>query len=240
MRTKLERRTVLIAYSAVFTAIVFIFTVAFSLYIPETKGFFNIGESGVYLAALIGGPIVGAIAGGTGSMLADIFLGYYWYAPATFLIKAVEGFIAGYLARKIILKGKYTPRMVGSLASLMGGCSLYTFGTMFYLGGAEIYLQIPFLFSQVLVVELFSLIWVVLSAMFVITITYFILRDPGNSGLIISMMVAGIEMVLGYYLYEQFILGYAAIAEVPFNIMQMLIGTMVATYVYRGIRAIKG
>ena len=48
-----------ISYTGIMIVVVFIFTVVFSLYIPETKGFFNIGESGVYIAAITGGPIVG-------------------------------------------------------------------------------------------------------------------------------------------------------------------------------------
>jgi len=46
-------------------------------------------------------------------------------------------------------------------------------------------------------------------------------------------------MVAGYFLYEQLILGYAAAAEVPFNIGQVLIGIAIALPAYRSLRAIK-
>jgi len=36
-------------------------------------------------------------------------------------------------------------------------------------------------------------------------------------------------MVLGYFLYEQFLLGVFALAEVPINVGQMTIGLIVAT-----------
>ena len=45
-------------------------------------------------------------------------------------------------------------------------------------------------------------------------------------------MIGGLEMVAGYFLYEQFVLGYAfaaALAEVPLNISQMLVGLIVAS-----------
>ena len=47
----------------------------------------------------------------------------------------------------------------------------------------------------------------------------------------ISVVVGGLEMVAGYFVYEQLFLGYsmaAALVEVPFNIVQMIIGLVVA------------
>ena len=45
-------------------------------------------------------------------------------------------------------------------------------------------------------------------------------------------------MVAGYFLYEQFVIGYpfaVALAEVPFNIVQMLIGLIVAVPVMHAV-----
>ncbi len=47
----------------------------------------------------------------------------------------------------------------------------------------------------------------------------------------IAVLVGGFEMVIGYFLYEQFVLGYgfgAALAEVPFNLFQMFVGVIIA------------
>jgi uncharacterized membrane protein len=47
----------------------------------------------------------------------------------------------------------------------------------------------------------------------------------------ISVLVGGLEMVAGYFIYEQLFLGYsmaAALVEVPFNIVQMIGGLTVA------------
>jgi len=84
----------------VFTSLVCIATISFTVYVASTKGYFNIGETMVYTSALLFGPFVGAFAGGVGSMLADVFLGYYYYAPATLVIKASEGFLVGFLSQK--------------------------------------------------------------------------------------------------------------------------------------------
>jgi uncharacterized membrane protein len=58
-------------------------------------------------------------------------------------------------------------------------------------------------------------------------------RHTSNLGLsaAISVVVGGLEMVAGYFIYEQLFLGYsmaAALVEVPFNIVQMIVGLIVA------------
>ncbi|MHA1106367.1 MAG: ECF transporter S component [Promethearchaeota archaeon] len=58
-----------------------------SIPVPATGGYINIGDLGVLLAGLIFGLIIGFISGGVGSVLADIFLGFPIWAPATFLVK---------------------------------------------------------------------------------------------------------------------------------------------------------
>ncbi|MCE4620798.1 MAG: ECF transporter S component, partial [Desulfurococcales archaeon] len=73
-------------YSAVFIALVFAATLI-AVSTPVTNGYFNLGESMVYTAALLGGTLVGTIAGGIGSAMADLYLGYSHYAPGTLIIK---------------------------------------------------------------------------------------------------------------------------------------------------------
>lgn len=55
-----------LAIGAVFAALVCVATLALTLGIPATGGYFNIGEIVIYVAALLFGPIVGALAGGVG------------------------------------------------------------------------------------------------------------------------------------------------------------------------------
>ncbi len=82
----------------IFAALICVLTMVISIPIPGTQGFINIGDAGVMIAGLMFGPIVGGISGGIGSGLADIFLGYTIYAPATLIIKGLEGFIVGIIA----------------------------------------------------------------------------------------------------------------------------------------------
>jgi uncharacterized membrane protein len=151
--------------AAVFAALVFVVTSQIPpIPIPTTSGYFNIGETTIYVAALVFGPLVGVLAGGIGSALSDIYLGYALFAPGTLVIKGVEGFIVGFL--NVHLK-----RYIKNLSL----CAT------------------------------------------------------------ISVIAGGLEMVAGYFLYEQFIVGYAALAEVPFNIVQMLIGLVVAVPVMHAV-----
>lgn len=59
-------------------------------------GYFNFGDVAVVFAALIMGRYGGALAGGIGSALADILLGWAAFAPITFVAKGLEGFFAGF------------------------------------------------------------------------------------------------------------------------------------------------
>ena len=147
-----------LAMAAVFAALVCVATLALVINIPATSGYFNLGETVIYIAALLFGPLVGAVAGG-GAAIADILVAAQ-FAPGTLIIKGFEGAIVGFLNKKI---QKITRSLTLSAA--------------------------------------------------------------------VSIIIGGLEMIAGYFIYEQLVLGYpfaAALVEVPFNIVQMLVGLVVA------------
>jgi len=105
----------LIGIIAVFTALTATMTcIMFPM--PRPLGYVNLGEIAIFLSSILFGPVVGALSGGVGSMVADIALGYYVYAPATLLIKGFEGFIVGYL-RKL---NEILAMLMGSLSMVFG------------------------------------------------------------------------------------------------------------------------
>jgi len=57
---------------------------------------------------------------------------------------------------------------------------------------------------------------------------YVSLRRPEAGWAAAALVASGLVMVTGYFLYEQLILGVAALAEVPFNLMQVLVGVSAA------------
>ena len=214
-----------LSYTAIMTALVFVFTVVFNLRIPETEGYFNIGETGVYIAAITGGPIIGAIAGGLGSALSDIALGYPYYAPVTLIVKGLEGLIVGYLVA-IFPKLIRNNRLIGIALGIILSALLYLLGNAFYMGTAEITLGV--ISPLNINVSLNQVIWLggaLITLFLVIAISIF---RQEHITYALSTLSGGIEMVLGYFIYEQIIYETGAVAEIPFNIMQMAIGTVLS------------
>lgn len=85
-----------IAMSAVFAAATTIGTMVIT--IPVGPGVFNVGEIVIYTAAFLFGGVVGGLAGGIGAAAADVILGFGMWAPITFVVKGLEGFVVGQLA----------------------------------------------------------------------------------------------------------------------------------------------
>jgi uncharacterized membrane protein len=68
-----QRATIIIAAGAIFAALVAAVTLTIAIPIPATSGYFNFGETLIYVAALLFGPIVGLIAG-AGASIADMLV----------------------------------------------------------------------------------------------------------------------------------------------------------------------
>lgn len=220
-----------LAVTAVFTALVCVVTILFSVHVPATEGFFNIGESMVFLSALLFGPFVGAFAGGVGSMLADLMLGYLHYAPATLIIKACEGAVVGTLKSK---NPRFSAQIQWKLLTVaLGIVAVFLLGwvgTTRYSGEVELTLG-----WRTFVFYVPPEVWTALGIIIALTISALgILTDPEFGWTIFSVITGGFVMVLGYFLYQMFLIyplfkiEVVAIAEVPVNIGQMLIGLIVA------------
>ncbi|EHM09670.1 putative membrane protein [Thermanaerovibrio velox DSM 12556] len=88
-----------LALGALCAALVTVLTMV-SVPVPGYRLYFNLGEGGVYLSALLFGPRTGFLAGALGASAGDLILGYPMWAPLSFVIKGLEGFVTGYLARR--------------------------------------------------------------------------------------------------------------------------------------------
>lgn len=67
--------------------------------IPIPLGYAHLGDSVILITAYLFGPVVGALAGGIGSAMADILTGYPVWAVPTLLIKTIMPLIACYIFR---------------------------------------------------------------------------------------------------------------------------------------------
>lgn len=101
-----------------------------------TFGYIHLGDGFVLLCGVVLGPLPGALAAGIGSMFSDIFSGYVTWAPATFIIKALTGGIAGLLFHHFkntlhSKKGRYAALALGGIvgeAIMVIGYFLYETG----------------------------------------------------------------------------------------------------------------
>ena len=73
--------------AAVATALVFLFT--FLIKVPTVIGYIHLGDAFVLLYAALTGDPLALLVGALGEGLADVAGGYFQYAPATMLIKAL-------------------------------------------------------------------------------------------------------------------------------------------------------
>lgn len=129
-----------IILSAVMAALVTVATYIIQIPVPATNGYINIGDAMVFTSSLAFGPFIGCIAGGLGSSLADMLAGYWTFAPITFIVKGLEGLLAG-----LISNGKSIRRDI--LAVLIGGIIMvsgYLISETYLLGyGSAALVEVP-------------------------------------------------------------------------------------------------
>ncbi|HDJ66295.1 MAG TPA: hypothetical protein ENF33_01075 [Nitrososphaeria archaeon] len=229
-------RSLIAAKLALSTALVMASTMMINVYVPATRGYFNLGECMIYLIALLFDPLTAAFAGGVGSALADIALGYLIYAPATLLIKAAEGAVASKLAKKIRTKGESILLPTAFLVVAGYFTLVLIIGYTIFAGEIELSLANFFVFKGFLS----PIIWIPIAFIATLIPFYLTLRRRGEGLLIAALLLSGLVMISGYFIYEQLILGYYALAEVPANFGQAVLGTAVAIPLYKAIQKIRG
>lgn len=128
----MDERIKRLAFMGLFAALSVIATVVLRFPVPTFNLYFNLGEAIIYLTALLYGGGPGALIGGVGSALADIIGGYPVWAPITFLIKGLEGYIVGSIARK----NRYLAVILGGI-TMMAGYALAA-GILYGIGAVPI------------------------------------------------------------------------------------------------------
>ncbi len=199
-----------VSFTSIVFALVCISTISFSLHIEATGGFFNIGDSFIFISAILFGPFIGGIGGGLGATFADIFLGYYDFAPITFLIKTLEGLLVGiiynHLKRKLF---RSSSKKKLHFSIVIGGFLISFFSIVYRSFEWFIILGIGINFALII-------------------LPFFLNKEHLLK--LFSMLLGGFWMVLAYFLTEFFILDLKELAliEIPFNLFQISLGTCIA------------
>jgi uncharacterized membrane protein len=128
-----------LATTAIMTALVLALTLLIHIATP-IGGYVHLGDIAVNFAALAFGPIVGLIAGGLGTALADILSGYASFAPLTLVVHGLQGFLVGW----IYWRNRNTITLIGSVVAgaiaVIGG---YFLGEILFYGMANAGTEIP-------------------------------------------------------------------------------------------------
>lgn len=115
---KAKISTMKIVLCGLFAALCCVSTMIIKIPSP-TQGYAHIGDGMVIISGIVLGPVFGGLAAGIGSMLADVFSGYFIYAPATFVIKFLCALFSGICYHKLVKKGAKALKKL--MAALLGG-----------------------------------------------------------------------------------------------------------------------
>lgn len=99
-RNKSKFTTKDMVQTALLTALVFVSTSFINIKLPilSSGGLVHLGNVMLFIAAIIFGKQKGAIAGAVGMGLFDLSSGWALWAPFTFIIRGVMGYIVGSIA----------------------------------------------------------------------------------------------------------------------------------------------
>jgi uncharacterized membrane protein len=87
-----------VAVVAVLTAVVVVFTLV--VRIPTAKGYLNLCDVAIVFIAFTFGPWSAFIAAALGTALADLISGYAQWAPISFVVHGLEGFLVALIVKQ--------------------------------------------------------------------------------------------------------------------------------------------
>jgi len=86
------------------TAVTAVFTLLIRIPIAPTRGYINLGDVAIYFTAFTFGPVTAVITAGLGTAIADLLSGYAQWAPISLFIHRLQGFFAGLIVRRSIIR----------------------------------------------------------------------------------------------------------------------------------------
>lgn len=124
-REKSSSSTVSLVQMGLMIAITCVATMVIKVPTLFGVGYDHLGDSMVFLGAILFGKKKGAITAAIGMSLADLLLGYAYYIPFTFVIKGIMAYIAASIAYRRGYKGN---NMLNNILGFILGGAWMVFG----------------------------------------------------------------------------------------------------------------
>ena len=125
-----------LSVTALFIALTYVFTAFVNIRLPiaANGGLIHLGNVPLFIAAILYGRKVGAIAGGVGMALFDLLSGWTLWAPFTLVIVGLMGYVTGLIAEHKQKLGWY-------VIAFAIACAIKVVG--YYIAEAIIYQIVP-------------------------------------------------------------------------------------------------
>lgn len=136
----MNNKTKFISEISVLTSLTIVITLVLIIPLPSNSGYLNLSDAMIMIASNVTSPLGGFIVGALSGGICDLVAGYGAYIPFTIIIKGIEGYLAGYLFKKLNNKTlKYLSLFICGL--LMG--ILYFIPDFIYYGVSVALLNLP-------------------------------------------------------------------------------------------------
>lgn len=241
-----------LTYGALMIALVFVTTFSIKIPIPFTQGYIHAGDSMIFVAAILLGWKYGALAGGVGSALADVLGGFANWALPTLIIKAVMGGLVGWIAHDKFKNNNNKSSTMLSISLALVWFVITQFmrsslGSVIIEQGSALVGEIEGVATMADLLKLTEklqgqllLVSIIIPLLIIAFSLYLRRKDKGLFQIeqLLGMMVAGLWMVLGYYLAAAVMYGsyVVPIFSIPWNIVQFVGGGIIAYLILPALR----
>lgn len=238
-----------LTYGGLMTALVFATTAVIpQVPVPFTEGYIHTGDSMIFVTSILLGWKYGLFAGGVGSAMADLFLGYAHWTVPTLIIKGIMGAIVGLMAHEV---KNNKLRVFRNILTYVIGIGWLGLAIFFYLTLSNISDNIKNSEIASFLVESLQLVGVehlqslinsvrlalmsaaIIIPIFIVLLSIFLRKKDKKLFSINSLMgmtLSGLWMVAAYYVAGGILKGNMIIPifSVPANIIQFIGGALIA------------
>ncbi|MCT4544750.1 MAG: ECF transporter S component [Vallitalea sp.] len=240
-----------ITYTGLMTALILLSTMSLKVPVPFTNGYIHLGDSMIFIAAILLGSICGAFAAGVGSALADILLGFPHWAIPTLIIKAIMAAIVGicvshknskkiYIYLSLIFAGGFTAfniilrNILSNKIPLDNQLKVNSLlKDLEFDSVSQLIERTNKVQTQLLIITILVPLLILVLSLLIAKLNNVKFKPSYTFGFVIS----GTFMVFGYYIAAYIIYGsyIIPIFSIPWNVVQFVLGLIIAELILVGL-----